>query len=286
MIALLSIGIASAQVVPDVPQTAGDLFRPAVGSPLLGTEATRWPGVAVASAHLTGVGQVLRVEVDGDSTPIVREVVALHLGARFAVGPVQLGLDAPAYLLARTEDSRALLGDPSVVAKVAGGAEGWGVGGMLRVGTSLGASARGLGYPGPFAEIGALADVDVGGLTVVGNAGVRLVPAQQLGDVTLDDVVWGRVGATLTVTPWLAPLVEVAAQAPIAGEGGGFPVEVLMGASVRCAPGTLQLGVGRGLTNAVGSPGWRLVLGLTWAAPGTGDTRPAWSCRPTRPSTT
>lgn len=268
MIGVLLSTVAAAQTIP-VPEVASDLFRPALGSIGLVTESARVPADALAGVFVSGAGPTLEVLVDGEPRTLVHEVVGVHLGARFGIGPVQLGVDAPAYVVSRTENSRALLGDPSVLVKVAGGGASWGVGGMARIGTSLGASARGLGYPGPFGELAALGEGTAGPLHVGANLGVRFVPSQSLADVELDDVAFGRLALGIEASEVVHPFVELAGQVSLPSDtaAGPAPIEVMAGVAVRSSHGSLQLGVGRGLTSAVGTPGWRFLLGLTWAAP-------------------
>lgn len=259
-----------AQTVPALPETAADLFRPAVGSgPYLVTERAEVRPGAVASVTLGYADELLRIRIDEERSTAVSQVLSAHLAARYGFGPVQIGLEAPVYLSARADDRRTTLGDPALFAKLAAGADGWGIGGLVRLGVPLGGSARSLGYPGPFAEIGAMAELRASRWSVTGNGGLRFVPSQDIG-VELNDVAWVKGAAQVEVMPWLSPALEVAAQQPLRdeAEGLGTPVELFAGVLLGCAPTQVQLGVGRGLTGAVGSPRWRGLLALSWTEAG------------------
>lgn len=259
---------AQVDLTPAIP---ADPLRPVLdGGPFLATEeAVVTPGV-VAAARISWAHRPLVFDPDdGPPVDLLREVVIAHVGASVGIGPVRVGISAPAVLVATGSEwsgSAPLLGDPTATAKVGAAVGPVGVAAVGRLGVPLGASARQLGYEDPFGELGAAADLRAGRWRVALNGGLRFEPAVDLGEQVLDDAAWLRAGVAWRADRFM-PSLEVAGQRPLRGfVRGTGPLEGL--ASVRYAAPrgpSLELGIGRGLTSGIGAPAWRLVAGATIA---------------------
>ncbi|MEO0603504.1 MAG: hypothetical protein AAF211_18845 [Myxococcota bacterium] len=270
MTLLLGALPALAQPVADLPAVASDLFRPSFdGGPFLVTESPRFDPGATGGLHLSWAREPLRIIVDGEGAPVVENAVAVHLGARLAVGPLQIGIAAPGYVVAQVDGNRTVLGDPTLDAKLAAHGERLGGGLFVRLGASLGASAWQLGYPGPFADVGAIGDVTLGRVTLAANLGVRVTPTLDLGDVVLDDALWFRAAGSVAVSERVEPGIEIWGQRALTGEGPSVaPVEGLAQLRYRWPAGAaLHAGLGTGLTSGVGAPRWRAVVGVSLTTP-------------------
>ncbi|MEM6929230.1 MAG: hypothetical protein AAF602_19985 [Myxococcota bacterium] len=270
MILLLGALPTLAQPIADLPAVASDMFRPSVGGgPFLVTESPPFDAGATGGLHLSWAREPLRIIVDGEGAPVVDNAVAVHLGARVAVGPLQIGVAAPGYVVAQVDGNRTVLGDPTLDAKLAAHGERLGGGLFVRLGASLGASAWQLGYPGPFADVGAIGDVELGRVTVAANVGIRVTPTLDLGEVVLDDAFWFRVAGRVEVTDRVEPALEIWGQRALMGTGPSVaPVEGLAQLCYRWPAGpALHAGLGTGLTSGVGSPRWRAVAGVSLTTP-------------------
>ena len=278
MIVLLATTAWGQATYPDgVPDVATDLFRPSMdGGPFLATESSGHAESAVATFATGWARRLLLVRIDGAEEVLVEDALALHVGVRGGTRHVQLGVSAPAYPLVATDRVRAVLGDPTVDARLVTAGAHASAGLRLRVGGQLGGYLHQVGYPGPCGEIGALGEVRLGSLLVSTNAGYRWVPQQQLGEQVLDDVVWTHSAIGAQWDGWAGSL-EVMAQAQVIG-GSASPrpaaVEALAGIQRRWDHGLIRAGVGRGVTAGVGSPAFRLVLGVSWLGRSEGTSSP------------
>lgn len=281
MIGVLLALSAGAQGLPGdpgyrAPSAAADAYRPAVDAH--DTFATERPGIEPslhARAELAWARDALRfVDEEGAVVSVLADAVALNLSAAWARGPVRIGATAPAWLLTTGEvhdGSAALLGDPTLDGKLRLLDDGPGGLALIgRLGTSLGADARQLGRSGPFGTLGAAAELRSGPVSLVLNAGFRAVPAVELGVDTLDDQVWVRAGGVWAATDALDTSLEVLAELPL-----GVPFDAQHQASSwlagvhlrRPGGGVLHGGFGTALTQGVGAPAARLVVGVSWAGP-------------------
>ncbi|MBX2803787.1 MAG: hypothetical protein KTR31_39290 [Myxococcales bacterium] len=266
---------AQSPLDPDfvLPEVASDLFRPSVdGGPWLATESAHTdPGDVIAGAHLSWANRPLTWTPDdpaqGDQVDIVSNALALHLGARVTLGPVELGAAAPAYLHTTGlgfDGSTTVLGDPTLQAKVGLSTVDLAGGALVKVGLPLGGASRQVGTPGPFWELGLLGQASVSSLQIGLNLGVRGVPEQTLDGTTVDDHLWGRLGVAWLVTERWIPALELVGQRRLSdGSASTTPLEMSLQLQHQLAAGPkLHVGVGPGLGNAVGTPSWRAVAGV------------------------
>ncbi len=203
---------------------------------------------------------------------IVDHAVAANLGAAGSVGPVRVGVSAPAWLLttgAVHEGPAMVIGDPTLDLKVAAVPHPeapFGAALVGRLGIGLGASARQLGQAGPFYEVGVAVDGRGGPLGGALNGGLRGVPDTAFGEVEVGDVAWYRGAVSVDVNDASAVFVEGFGEAPVASAvGNTVPLELLAGARFRDDGGFgVHGGVGRGITAGIGSPVLRLVVGVSW----------------------
>ena len=230
--------VALAATPADLPEVPSDLFRPAIdGGPFLGVEVgTRADG---PTAGLYGSWVRAPVRFDdggGELVNVIDDALASHVGARLSLGPVQVGGSAPLYLVVRglaNPESRAVLGDPSLDVKATWRVKAWHFGALGRLGVPLGAASRQLGYPGPFVDVGGLAQLTAGSFQWVANLGVRITPTLQLGPLEVDDLLWGRLGGAFVRGPW-AVSAEVHGGIPLRGlDVTAAPVEGLLGGERR-----------------------------------------------------
>lgn len=267
MIGLLALAVGSmAHAQDERPPVAADLYRPSYdGGPFLVTEVSHIPRGALGGLQVSWAREPLRIIVDGETSPVVSDAVAVHLGARVGIGPLQVGVAAPGYVIARVDGNRTVLGDPTLDLKLATTTDRYGGGVVARLGTSLGASDWQLGYPGPFAELGAVGDLALGPVAVAGNLGVRFTPEQPLADIVIDDAFWFRLGASVEVRERWDPGLEIWGQRSLAAGTAVTPVEALLQVRHRWPTGAaVHGGLGTGLTSGVGAPRWRLVVGASF----------------------
>lgn len=260
------------------PSTAADPFRPAQdGAHALAVEdadTTTRIGARAVLSHarrpLVWLGD------DGRSVDILRDVVALHLLASGGVGPVQIGVRAPFYMLVTSDLERptgGVPGDPGLDLKVTlwspeGGAPGVGVGLLGGVSAGWGGERLQLGAGGPSAELGAHGTARLpGDLYLLMNAGTRFVPAAALGAATADDRLWTRAALARSLPAGLGASAELLAEIPLPSAGAALPLPVVEGLVV----GTLgdgvdgpqgRLGFGVPLSTGPGTPALRLVAGV------------------------
>ncbi|HHO53987.1 MAG TPA: hypothetical protein ENK18_24735 [Deltaproteobacteria bacterium] len=268
----LALG-AQAQVsgaLPTTPQLPVDPFRPVVdGGAQLATESPRIHPGSLAASHLSWAHAPLRWQpLDGEIQAVIKDAVALHLGARFGAGPLQIGVSAPAYLVTGLawQGPDTILGDPLLQLKLSMWRETHGVGLIGRLSLPLGADRRALGQPAVSGEIGGLVGGLVGPLATTANLGIRLAPPSELGEIPIGDQLWLRGSASLELTPRWQPALELIAETALSDpDPSKSPVELLTVLHHRWSGGPiLHLGLGRGLSTGVGAPSWRLIAGMTW----------------------
>ncbi|MEQ1571132.1 MAG: hypothetical protein ABMA64_36215, partial [Myxococcota bacterium] len=275
MIELLA-GTALAQSPADreVPALNAQLFRAAAG-------AGRWWWVdpagsvadprlrAGASVHYTNDPLVYQDPL-GERIGLVADVAQLDLTAAGRIGPLQLGVVAPAYLLVQGADGTgAGLGDLAVDARFTAlepAPLGLALAGRLALPTS---GVPGLGAPAPSWELSVVAEGAAGPVRVAANLGTTGGRRIDLENVSLGAGATLRAGAAWDVGSGAALTLELAARAPYTAAPstpGAVAAEWLGGASTEITPAwTLRGGAGTGLTSGIGAPDLRVVTGLAWS---------------------
>ncbi len=264
---------AQAQVAGgEVPEINAQTFRPTVdGRRLLWLDdGARGTNGFVGRGLLQYVDDPLvYVGPDGEVVELVSSVLQLDLLGAARLGPLRLGVDVPIYLLSNGEPSgnETGLGEVGVDGKVTllDRAVDLAIGGRLFLPTSTVDTA--LGSPRTGYELSAIVSGDAGPLLLAANVGTRGGPATSLENVELNDALIARLGAALelsevvdtalefnTTLPWRDPVAD------------GSPLEVLASAAVRPRDSdwVVRGGAGTGITTGIGSPDFRIVLGLGW----------------------
>lgn len=205
--------------------------------------------------------------------------MALAATAAWGLGPVRLGVVAPAYLHSTGQGERrgSILGDPSLELRVARSKEGLGLGAAGRVVAPLGASSQQLGQAGWSYEVTGIADYSADRFWVGANLGFRGVPQVELPDVSLDDQLLYRVGAAwLPSETWSvsAELQGMATWSSLQSGAVGNPREILVSGHKNTETRRLSFGAGVGQGVGIGAPRWRLVVGVGAKSPGQTPTTP------------
>ena len=290
MILSLLTTLAVAQVTGgESPDLNAQFFRStADGMGLLWTDQARravhnqFAGRFVA--HYTDEPLVWIPEDDTEKVSLVSSVVQADLVGAYAYDRLRVGAVLPIYLLSRGDaagdetglgdaalDARVTLLDPTDSLPL-----GLGVQGRLFLPTATVAAP--LGDPGVGWEAAAVADVDVTDrMLVAANVGLRGAPNTALENVTLNDYFDGRLAAHYLVDPTsdIGVAVELASRIGLPGDGlgAGTNLEWLAGGHGRIADSNavLRAGFGTGITGGIGTPDWRLVVGIGWEPPAVRD---------------
>ncbi|MEM6928350.1 MAG: OmpA family protein, partial [Myxococcota bacterium] len=210
-------------------------------------------------------------DTNGDIQELVTSVLQLDLLAGARIGPLRLGVDVPIYLLSQGEPNgnETGLGDLGIDGKVSllDKAVDLALGGRLFVPTSTVDTA--LGNPRTGYEISAIVSGDAGPVLLAANVGTRGGPATSLENVELNDAFLARVGAALAFSEVVDTALEFNASLPYSAPLSnidGSPLEVLASAAIRPRESNwvVRAGAGTGLTTGIGSPDYRILLGLGW----------------------
>jgi OmpA-OmpF porin, OOP family len=270
MIPLTLAIAASAQVVPPVD---AEPYRASIDNPRLSwvdTADRPNPGPFFAVGARYTRDAMLYAQPTGIS-PVLRDAALADLAAGYGFGPVRLGMVAP--ILVRGSGwggGETGLGDVAAAAR----------------GTVLDTSAVDLAFDGRLwlptttvaapigdravsGEVAAVLSAELGPVLLALNNGYRALPSANLDGVPIDDVVTSRLGVGVGIGERAGVSTELAAQSVLrAPTGATLPVDVLVGGWFRTAgPIGVRMGVGRGLTAAIGSPTFRAVAALTYTAP-------------------
>ena len=280
--ATLSWAPALAQSLPEdpgyeAPAVDADLYRPALASRhTLATEDSQVLDGFAATAELGWAHNLLFFEYDdGEVVGLRTEAAVAHVGGAWGTGRFHVGALAPVVLWTTGEldgSHRTALGDLAVDAKVGiwlGEYHGRAAYGRLAL--PLGASELQLGTAGPGVEAGAIADVSWRGLHLVVNAGASRHRSVALYDVELATrfVYRAAVSGGLQAGPRLTgELTAVNRPGFFLTPDAGTSVETL--GSVHLSPRgvPVRIGVGLGILGGVGTPAWRLVVGVGHRADG------------------
>lgn len=273
-------------------------------SPLLAQEYTDLPGVQLFRPTIDG-GQTLWVDdtviaedqfqtrtllhytqdplayrnPKGEEIVLIGDVMQLDVMAGYGLGKFRIGAAIPVLLTSNGDAGGGSgLGDVRVDGKVAllnHQDNPIGLGLDLRLGLPT-ASVEGLGEGGLSWEGTLLIDHAAGPALLVAAVGARGGPQVTLANLTWDEQLVYRFGGGWSLSDAAGLSLELAGQSSLSDPSNvaGNPMDVLAGTWFRPNDGGLVLrgGVGKGLTDGIGSPRLRAMLGVEWAP--TPKTRP------------
>ncbi len=280
--AVLTAPLAFAQSEPSSPDIDAQIFRPSIDAGhTLWTDDTGREGLGEDGGDFLARG-VLHyanrpatfVYDDGQTVPIVSDVLQMSLMAAYVRGPFRIGLDAPILLrTAGVEGQETGLGDLGLEARVRilhrdRAPLGLGVLGRVSFPTTTVDAAlgsRGVGY-----EVSVLADRRFGPVLLAANVGTRGVPRSELENFTWNDQLRARLGLGVEVVPDRAGVsLDVGSNINYANVvPGSTPAEAILGGWGRLSDRlVVRGGVGAGLTNGFGAPRARVITALAYEPP-------------------
>ena len=286
-LALLA-GLAQADGVTggELPNIDAQLFRPSIdASTLLGTDDSHVGDELAGSGRLLmqWAHQPLVYYPDGgEPVDLVGDLVQLDVLAAFSYKRLRLGVDLPIMLrsMGDVTDPETGMGDLSLDFKgrlldrrshVVGLALG------SRVSLPTASTVAPLGADGVGWSLHGILDAQLGDALLALNLGTVGTPTVELENLTWDDHLYARLGASYALTPSAGLGLELGGHAPYAdfGNADAMPAEALLGGWLRPAGGdwVLRLGAGSGLTGGVGAPKARVLLALAFDPPVQGADR-------------
>jgi outer membrane protein OmpA-like peptidoglycan-associated protein len=254
----------------ELPEMDVVSLRPSVGSgPFIRVDhaQTQPFGTVTGRMHLNyAYGPLAYTYGDGTQDVLIDHVLAADVAGAVHFGRLRLGATVPIHLLATgagLDKSTGGLGDVGLDGRLFladAGPIGLATTGRLTLPTST--SGTPLGDGAVTGELAAVADVEAGPFTVAGNVGVRVRKSTELESSTVNDLWVGRFGVAWTPGDNNGLVAELNGHvAPRSSEGTAG--EVLVSGWRRVAPAwVLRAGVGQGLTNAIGAPAFRMLVGV------------------------
>lgn len=242
--------------------TAGSFWVPSTG--------TERGFVARADLGLASSTLVYQ-DPSGEIEAYVREAWGLDLGAGYSLGCLRLSAQLPLLLRSTSDTFPAAsgVGDPRLDARVillAGGEDSLGVALSGGLGLPMGAWTQSQGSRRVSGTVGVVLDGNQGPFWAGGHASTVLRSSAESYGIVQDDRLLLRGGVGLR--PWEGGLVSLEASAqtelsaPWSSEGS-HPAELLLNTRHRRPGGmTMRAGLGAGVSTGVGTPAWRVVLGL------------------------
>ena len=277
MIALwcaLAVGQDVVHVAPELPSLNAQLYRQP-----LDAIATMWTNDAsmrpqnyfIVRAGLSYARDPFLYEwVDGYKESMLRDAVSLNVAGTYHFWRMRIGLEVPVYLMATSDQrDKSVAGLGPMLLDLKGTIldhDKGGVGLALAARTELPTNTtglslgRGLGY-----EAELIIDGKIGGFVLAANIGHRGVPKADLQGATWDDglILRGGVGYMFEDKGGLS--FDVGSVSVYSGFFKKYttPVEGMLGGWARINKNlVLRMGLGAGLTDAVGSPLVRTVTTL------------------------
>ncbi len=270
---LLAVAVALGQVPPEVPELNAQLFRPSIDS-----RATIATDDAGAAHHLAYGGRaafhwvddpLVLTSADGQQLELLSSAAQLDLMGGITLRGVRLGAYLPVVLhsVGDLGQGGAGLGDLGLDVKygILDGREaplGLAVAGRMGLPTSTPDLA--LGSSQLTGELAAVADKRIDALLLAANLGTRFLPASELGNVTVNDQLFLRLGGGYAITDAAGASLDLMASFTYAEglvSGQATPFEALLGGWYRPkGQWMIRGGVGKGFTDGIGSPDWRAVL--------------------------
>jgi len=284
----LVAGLAQAQSVTggDLPNIDAQLFRPSVdASTLLGTDDSH------VSDELAGSGRLLLQWAHqplvyypdgGESVDLVGDLYQLDVLGAVSYKRLRLGVDLPVILrsLGDATDPETGMGDLSLDLKgrlLDRRTHAVGLALGSRVSLPTASTVAPLGADGIGWSVHGIIDAQLGNALVALNLGTVGTPTVELENLTWDDHLYARLGASYALTPSVGLGAELGGHAPYADFGNidAMPAEAMLGAWLRPGGGdwVLRLGGGSGITGGVGAPKVRALLALAYDPPQEGPDR-------------
>ena len=262
-----------------VPEMNAQTFRPTIDG-----RRTLWTDDAARGPHNQGFGRFLLhytddplvyQDEDGNVTGLVTNVMQADLLAGYAYDRLRIGLDLPVYLLAAGNGQQETgLGDVAVEGKVTaldGEDAPVNLAATARLTLPTNTVATALGDPSVGWEIGGVVDRSFGPVLLAANLGLRGGPSNTLetidqGPIEVNDAFLFRTAAGYEFVEDVGASLELAGRTTFASSYvTGTPVEWLLGGYGYAMDDlVIRGGVGGGLTNGIGSPDYRIVLGVGW----------------------
>ncbi|MFK7927259.1 MAG: OmpA family protein [Myxococcota bacterium] len=254
------------------PDLSSQVFRPSLdGDRMLWANESMMRAngstTARAALHYAWKPFVLRDD-EGNADKIVSDLFQGSFMLGHTRGPVRLGVDVPVYIRAMGSGGNATgLGDiaPDLKIRLRDGSQGGvGVGlvGRVPLPTSTvdpPVGNRNFGY-----EIEGIVDGEVGKTLLVANLGLRGIPTVDVAGDRWDDAIAVRLGASHALSDKTGLSLEGQGLVGVTGPTGvTTPIELMAAGYTRLPKNlVLRLGLGAGLTRAVGAPGMRALMGI------------------------
>ncbi|MCK6519801.1 OmpA family protein [Myxococcota bacterium] len=218
---------------------------------------------------------------DGEEVSVLQDAVALGVAAGYGLGPVRVGVNVPFYAWSAgtlQPNGGPTMGDPSLDLKWSLLSREEGQPGVAVVGRGalpIGDPESLLSWGAATWELGLVADYMVGDALLIANVGTRGLPAVTLNELEMNDQLWYRLAAAYAVNDTSGVSLEIVGGAnyKTLGESSvGNPSEALLGFWTQVNENVrLNGAMGAGLTEAIGSPAWRLTGGVSYMSSGRGD---------------
>lgn len=295
--------LAQVSELPEPPELDAQRFRPTMDSrKTLWTESSGFHAneligsgrlwLHYANSPLVWVDPVPDNEDDAVHR-IVSDALGLNVVGSAAIHRFRLGVDLPIYLVAASgadingafDSNGAGLGDLAIDGRATAldrrtAPLGLGLSGRLILPTATVQTSLGIPSGGVAGEIMALIDTDLDPVYLSANLGTRLSPTTPLSNIEIGNQFVARLGGAYTIPSaddagvsldlntnvnFSSPVVDSAALV-------GVPIEVLGGGWYRFTDDwVLRGGIGRGLTEGIGSPAARVILSIAYERPLDGD---------------
>jgi OOP family OmpA-OmpF porin len=211
---------------------------------------------------------------DGENVALLRDAMQFNLAGTFHFWRLRFGVDVPFYLYMSTNSDLAgggaAIGELLLDVKATvldHDKRGFGLAVAARTGLPTGTgempiSARRVAY-----ELELIADGKIGPVLLAANIGHRGVKKEELADITWGDQLFLRAGVGYSHHDLGGFSADLAASFVYDDFGGqhSTPVEAMLGGWARLDNNVvLRMGLGTGLTAAVGSPLVRAVASVAW----------------------
>ncbi len=281
MIPLFLVCSLQAQQEPDLPSVNAQLYRPPVDAlETMWTDdsAFQRDGYLQARIFSSFMHEPLVYQYeDGSEDHLLEDALQLNLLAAASLWHSRLGIDLPLFVAGTSDLVTAGpgLGDVAFDLKSTLFLQeespiGLAMGARLDLPTStmdipVGAGATTL-------ELQAIADRRLGShLLLAANLGIRWQKEQELEELNLDDQLVFRLGAGYRLSDSMGISADLAGQRNLGRPAGGLagtPMELLLGGwKLLARDWKLRAGLGKGITEGIGAPEARLVLGLGYEPP-------------------
>ncbi len=257
-----------------MPGLNAQLFRPSIDAPnMIWTDQSLLApdGYTMGRAALHYVNDPLVYEGDdGERVDLVSGLWQLSLSAAHTRGPLRLGVDLPVYLRSNSAlGGETGLGDVGLEARYTAldrQSAPVGLAALVRLGLATATVEAPLGSDTLSWELALVVDRELSDKTVLAlNLGTRGLPAVKLENLEWDDQAFARLGLAHALSEDVGVSAELvgnftygAAKLP-----EGRPAELMLGGWKRTGGGlVVRGGLGTAVTQGIGAPRYRVVLGL------------------------